>query len=193
MFLGTWGDFAEIMAGLAAIAYGVFIGLAMLLSRTKGKTFALIAMICAGVYSLFALISGYNVSLGFAASADFVAALMLFLHFKALPAAAAQSYTGYAQPQSYALPANGYAQPVYTPANEYSQVFTPDYMDLEDDGEQTTVLTHNHAVPAQPVQPAASMLSDDTTAALMRFKQLLDAGVITQEEFDAKKKQLLGL
>ena len=28
---------------------------------------------------------------------------------------------------------------------------------------------------------------------LMKFKNLLDAGVITQEEFDAKKKQLLGL
>ena len=28
---------------------------------------------------------------------------------------------------------------------------------------------------------------------LLKFKQLFDAGVITQEEFDAKKKQLLGL
>ncbi len=30
-------------------------------------------------------------------------------------------------------------------------------------------------------------------AELQRFKELLDSGVITQEEFDAKKKQLLGL
>ena len=28
---------------------------------------------------------------------------------------------------------------------------------------------------------------------LKKFKELLDAGIITQEEFDAKKKQLLGL
>ena len=28
---------------------------------------------------------------------------------------------------------------------------------------------------------------------LKKFKDLLDSGVITQEEFDAKKKQLLGL
>ncbi len=28
---------------------------------------------------------------------------------------------------------------------------------------------------------------------LVKFKSLLDAGVITQEEFDAKKKQLLGI
>lgn len=31
------------------------------------------------------------------------------------------------------------------------------------------------------------------TEALMKYKELLDMGVITQEEFDAKKKQLLGL
>ncbi len=28
---------------------------------------------------------------------------------------------------------------------------------------------------------------------LKKFKELLDAGILTQEEFDAKKKQLLGL
>ncbi|MGI6030792.1 MAG: SHOCT domain-containing protein [Eubacteriales bacterium] len=28
---------------------------------------------------------------------------------------------------------------------------------------------------------------------LKKFKELLDSGVITQEEFEAKKKQLLGL
>lgn len=32
-----------------------------------------------------------------------------------------------------------------------------------------------------------------TTEELKKFKELLDTGVITQEEFDAKKKQLLGL
>ena len=33
----------------------------------------------------------------------------------------------------------------------------------------------------------------DNTQELIKFKQLLDSGVISQEEFDAKKKQLLGL
>ena len=28
---------------------------------------------------------------------------------------------------------------------------------------------------------------------LKKYKDLLDAGVITQEEFDAKKKQLMGM
>ena len=31
------------------------------------------------------------------------------------------------------------------------------------------------------------------TEQLKQYKELLDSGVITQEEFDAKKKQLLGL
>lgn len=44
---------------------------------------------------------------------------------------------------------------------------------------------------AQPVvvNAAAPSAADE----LMKFKQLLDAGGITQDEFDAKKKQLLGL
>ena len=29
--------------------------------------------------------------------------------------------------------------------------------------------------------------------AINKYKELLDSGIITQEEFDAKKKQLLGL
>ena len=41
------------------------------------------------------------------------------------------------------------------------------------------------AVPAVPKTSS----SDE----LIKFKQLLDSGVITQAEFDAKKKQLLGL
>lgn len=33
----------------------------------------------------------------------------------------------------------------------------------------------------------------DNTEEIKKFKELLDSGIITQEEFDAKKKQLLGL
>lgn len=40
-----------------------------------------------------------------------------------------------------------------------------------------------------PAAPSAERTADD----LIKFKSLLDAGVITQEEFDAKKKQLLGI
>ena len=44
---------------------------------------------------------------------------------------------------------------------------------------------------AQAVNVAAPQLS--AADELVKFKGLLDSGVITQEEFDAKKKQLLGL
>lgn len=43
--------------------------------------------------------------------------------------------------------------------------------------------------PAQ--QPAAPV--DDTTAQLQQLAQLKEQGILTQEEFDAKKKQILGL
>jgi len=39
----------------------------------------------------------------------------------------------------------------------------------------------------------ASAPKNDSADELKKFKDLLDSGVITQEEFDAKKKQLLGL
>ena len=44
-------------------------------------------------------------------------------------------------------------------------------------------------------QAAAQQSSQQTSAAdeIKKFKELLDMGAITQEEFDAKKKQLLGL
>ena len=41
---------------------------------------------------------------------------------------------------------------------------------------------------AEPSAP-----QNGATVQLQKYKELLDSGVITQEEFDAKKKQLLGL
>lgn len=35
--------------------------------------------------------------------------------------------------------------------------------------------------------------ADSTAEDILKFKELLDGGIITQEEFDAKKKQLLGI
>lgn len=45
------------------------------------------------------------------------------------------------------------------------------------------------AAPPTPAQPASTIPVED----LERLKRLLDEDIITQEEFDAKKKQLLGL
>lgn len=35
--------------------------------------------------------------------------------------------------------------------------------------------------------------ADDTTAQLQQLAQLKDQGILTQEEFDAKKRQILGI
>ena len=44
---------------------------------------------------------------------------------------------------------------------------------------------------AQPTQSASA--NGNEAEQLKRLKDLLDSGVLTQEEFDAKKKQILGL
>jgi len=51
------------------------------------------------------------------------------------------------------------------------------------------LLSNTNKVKAVRVEPAAISNADE----LKKYKDLLDAGIITQEEFDAKKKQLLGL
>lgn len=60
------------------------------------------------------------------------------------------------------------------------------------------IVTAGDARPAA-AQPAAAQCSAKnentlgTAEELKTYKELLDCGVITQEEFDAKKRQLLGL
>jgi hypothetical protein len=44
---------------------------------------------------------------------------------------------------------------------------------------------------AAEAPPAPAEESVDTYAELMKLKQLLDAGVLTQEEFDAQKAKIL--
>lgn len=45
--------------------------------------------------------------------------------------------------------------------------------------------------PTKPAEPTQSV--DDQIETLKKLKELLDVGILTQEEFDAKKKQILGL
>ena len=47
--------------------------------------------------------------------------------------------------------------------------------------------------PAQPAQAEQAAPQEDPVAKLKQMKELLDAGVVSQEEFDALKKRLLGL
>lgn len=44
-----------------------------------------------------------------------------------------------------------------------------------------------------PNEQAVVVMSDNSTSSIKEYKELLDLGIITQEEFDAKKKQLLGM
>jgi hypothetical protein len=49
------------------------------------------------------------------------------------------------------------------------------------------------AADEQQQAPAQAVPVDDTTAQLQQLAQLKDQGILTQEEFDAKKKQILGI
>lgn len=49
------------------------------------------------------------------------------------------------------------------------------------------------AAAAPAPQPVAAAPQDDMVAELQQLASLKDQGILTQEEFDAKKKQLLGL
>lgn len=52
----------------------------------------------------------------------------------------------------------------------------------------------NAATPTQPAaQEATTNSLDNQIETLKKLKELLDAGILSQEEFDAKKKQVLGL
>lgn len=70
-------------------------------------------------------------------------------------------------------------------AQNLMRLFAPDApLQRQDGGEVQTPQT----APAAPAAPA-----NDTVTELRRFKELLDQGIITEEEFAAKKKQLLGI
>lgn len=57
-------------------------------------------------------------------------------------------------------------------------------------------LGENTKITAQTTKAVAQQSENDETnnaVALKKYKELLDSGIITQEEFDVKKKQILGL
>ncbi len=60
------------------------------------------------------------------------------------------------------------------------------------DANQNPFINVGAAQTQAPVQTIASN-ENDSYAELKKLKELLDAGIITQEDFDAKKKQILGL
>lgn len=55
------------------------------------------------------------------------------------------------------------------------------------------LLVERQKQPTSPVQTTASTQTTSNVDELKKYKELLDQGIITQEEFNAKKKQLLGL
>ena len=79
----------------------------------------------------------------------------------------------------------------YTQKTEELHALAQNLMQIIDPQAQEKVLDPN--APTKSAPQAAPVQTEDPTVALPKYKALLDAGVITAEEFEAKKKQLLGL
>jgi len=96
----------------------------------------------------------------------------------------------YGQPQNpYGQPQQPYGQP--QPQDPYAQqpYGQPQQQDpYAQQAQQPTQPAQDMSQPAQPAQGG-----QDPTAKLIEMKKLLDAGVISQEEFDKVKAQVLGL
>jgi len=76
---------------------------------------------------------------------------------------------------------------VYKELHQVLQEIYSTIMAIENDNKnETTIEQLNSNTNFQPI-------TINVTEEIRKYKQLLDDGIITQEEFDAKKKQLLGL
>ena len=80
----------------------------------------------------------------------------------------------------------------YTQKTEELHTLAQNLMQLIDPQVQEKVIDPA-SVHSAPQAASAPAQAEDPTVALPKYKALLDAGVITAEEFEAKKKQLLGL
>lgn len=82
-------------------------------------------------------------------------------------------------------------------ARALMEVAFPGAPDLGSDPIITTTINMAGFNPAAtrsaPVAAAPAAGSGDVVAEIQRFKQLMDQGIITEEEFTAKKRQLLGI
>ena len=72
----------------------------------------------------------------------------------------------------------------YEEANNYTKAL---YMDIK------TAMDHYKEIESNAATSSVVQAALSPAEELKKFKELLDMGVITQEEFDAKKRQLLGL
>lgn len=81
----------------------------------------------------------------------------------------------------------------YTQKTEELHALAQNLMQLIDPQAQEKVIDPKASAQTQSAPQAAPVQTEDPTVALPKYKALLDAGVITEEEFAAKKKQLLGL
>lgn len=75
--------------------------------------------------------------------------------------------------------------------SDYNKANAVVFRKFNDEMEQIKDIVESH-MGQQPVSNPTTQVTSEADE-LAKFKRLLDQGVLTQEEFDAKKKQILGL
>ena len=75
--------------------------------------------------------------------------------------------------------------------DEIHKVISNLLIERQKSSKNETTKTGYQPASASPINKPAASVSG--TEEIKKYKELLDSGIITQEEFDAKKKQLLGL
>ncbi len=81
----------------------------------------------------------------------------------------------------------------YTEKTEKLHTLAQNLMQLIDPQAQEKVINPAAVQNTAQAAAAAPVQTENPTVALPKYKALFDAGVITAEEFEAKKKQFLGL
>jgi hypothetical protein len=89
-------------------------------------------------------------------------------------------------------------KPTYQePVKEEVKIVTPAPIEATPTRQVKVTYSRTEEIPAPkpapvPVAPATKTVSDSGVEELIKWKKMLDAGVITQAEYEAKKKQVLG-
>ena len=103
----------------------------------------------------------------------------------------------YPQKQTYYPQQGGYQQPYAPNYNQqpvnYQQGMAQPYGQSQYNQPQYQQPQYNQPVYQQSVEPQPALGATNEIEMLKAYRELLDNGTITQEEFDQKKKQILGL
>ena len=183
------------------IFFAWFFGIAVVLAAAIGEGYKRVMRFMAWIPPV-SLFTGYVLSLlingveyifyGFGLGVAYLILLLLLefctfmgMLFACLWAVSAYQIVPRTQPAAPQYPQ--YQQPQYRAPQQFQQPQYPQYQ------QQQYPQPQQYTRAAAPAAPSPVQQTNNTAAQLQKYKELLDAGVISSEDYEAKKRQLLGL